>query len=78
MVEHDSWLTIFQDGDFPVRYVNIYQRVDPDGFIWFPAGHWVDTSMDHPSSHLHGAKQQAVSMDENPMGQVHMPSYSLW
>ena len=78
MAIESPFLRMDKDGYFPFRYVNIYQRVDPDGFIWFPACHWVDTNMDHPSSHLHGAKQQAVSMDENPMGQVHMPSYSLW
>ena len=26
-----SWFTELKDGDFPVRYVNVYQRVDFEG-----------------------------------------------
>ena len=29
-----SWFSQLQNGDFPVRYVNVYQRVDDEDTIW--------------------------------------------
>ena len=31
MAHRNSWFTELKDGDFPVRYVNVYQRVDFEG-----------------------------------------------